>query len=337
MIKGTFFCIDAHTCGNPVRLVTSGHPNLQGKTMSDKRLDFIENYDWIRKGLMFEPRGHDMMSGAFLYPPCSDNADASILFIETSGCLPMCGHGTIGTITAALENGLLIPKVENQLIIDVPAGQLTIEYQQEANKVTSVKIFNIASYLVYRDVILTIPSLGCLKVDVSYGGNFYVIIEPQENFPGIEQWDANQILHWSLMVREIANNELTCVHPEDSSVNGISHVLWTGKPQTQGSDAANAVFYGDKAIDRSPCGTGTSARMAQLFAKGQLKIGDTFIHESYIGSQFVGKIEQIVALDTEDGKISAIMPSIEGWARVFGKNCITIDDDDPYAFGFVVQ
>ena len=337
MIKGTFFCIDAHTCGNPVRLVTSGHPNLQGKTMSDKRLDFIENYDWIRQGLMFEPRGHDMMSGAFLYPPCSNNADASILFIETSGCLPMCGHGTIGTITAALENGLLIPKVKNQLIIDVPAGQLTIEYQQEANKVTSVKIFNIASYLVYRDVILTIPSLGCLKVDVSYGGNFYVIIEPQENFPGIDQWDANQILHWSLMVREIANNELTCVHPEDSSVNGISHVLWTGKPQTQGSDAANAVFYGDKAIDRSPCGTGTSARMAQLFAKGQLKIGDTFIHESYIGSQFVGKIEQIVALDTEDGKISAIMPSIEGWARVFGKNCITIDDDDPYAFGFVVQ
>lgn len=337
MIKGTFFCIDAHTCGNPVRLVTSGHPNLQGKTMSDKRLDFIENYDWIRQGLMFEPRGHDMMSGAFLYPPCSDNSDASILFIETSGCLPMCGHGTIGTITAALENGLLIPKVENKLIIDVPAGQLTIEYQQKANKITSVKIFNVASYLAHRNVMLTIPGLGCLKVDVSYGGNFYVIVEPQENFPGIDQWDAGQILHWSLIVREIANNELSCVHPEDSSVNGISHVLWTGTPQTQGSDAANAVFYGDKAIDRSPCGTGTSARMAQLFAKGQLKIGDTFIHESYIGSQFVGKIEQIVELDTEQGKISAIMPSIEGWARVFGKNCITIDDDDPYAFGFVVK
>ena len=342
MIKGTFFCLDAHTCGNPVRLVTSGHPNLTGETMSEKRLDFIENYDWIRQGLMFEPRGHDMMSGAFLYPPCSDNADASILFIETSGCLPMCGHGTIGTITAAIEHGLLVPKKAtdtevNKLTIDVPAGQISIEYHQQGDKVTGVKIFNVASYLAHQDIILNIPGLGDLKVDVSYGGNYYVIIEPQENFPGIDQWNASQILHWSLIVREIADQTLTCVHPEDASVKGISHVLWTGKPQTQGSDAANAVFYGDKAIDRSPCGTGTSARMAQLFAKGLLKEGDTFVHESYIGSQFVGKIEQVITLQSANGKITAIMPSIEGWARVFGKNCITIDDDDPYAFGFVVK
>jgi proline racemase len=342
MIKGTFFCIDAHTCGNPVRLVTSGHPNLKGKTMSEKRIEFIESYDWIRQGLMYEPRGHDMMSGSFLYPPCSENADASILFIETSGCLPMCGHGTIGTITAAIENGLLAPKTDsvngmNKLTIDVPAGQVLIEYQQKEEKVTSVKIFNVASYLAHRDVILDIPGLGTLKVDVSYGGNYYVIVEPQENFPGIEQWDANQILQWSLIVREIANSQLTCIHPEDSSVNGISHVLWTGVPQTKGSDAANAVFYGDKAIDRSPCGTGTSARMAQLFAKGLLSLGDSFVHESYIGSQFVGKIENVVELNSSAEKIPAIMPSIEGWARVFGKNCITIDDDDPYAFGFVVK
>jgi proline racemase len=305
--------------------------------MSEKRLDFIENYDWIRQGLMFEPRGHDMMSGSFLYPPCSDNADASILFIETSGCLPMCGHGTIGTITAALENGLLTPKTKGELIIDVPAGQITIEYQQQQDKVTSVKIYNVASYLAHRDITLDIPELGTLKVDVSYGGNFYVIIEPQDNFPGIDQWDAGQILHWSLIVREVANKELTCVHPENVSVKGISHVLWTGKTQTKGSDAANAVFYGDKAIDRSPCGTGTSARMAQLFAKGQLKLGDTFIHESYIGSQFFGKIEQVTEIESDNGKITAIMPSIQGWARVFGKNCITIDNDDPYAYGFVVK
>jgi len=342
MIKGTFFCIDSHTCGNPVRLVTSGHPDLKGSTMSEKRLEFIEHYDWIRQGLMFEPRGHDMMSGSFLYPPCSDNADASILFIETSGCLPMCGHGTIGTITAAVENGLLAPKTTSdnehkQLKIDVPAGQISVEYQQKNEKVTAVKIFNVASYLAHRDVILDIPGLGCIKVDVSYGGNFYVIVEPQENFPGIDEWDSNKILHWSLIVREVASETLTCVHPNDDSVHGISHVLWTGKPQTKGSDSANAVFYGDNAIDRSPCGTGTSARMAQLFTKGLLSLGDTFVHESYIGSQFVGKIEQVVELDSANGKIPAIMPSIEGWARVFGKSCITIDDDDPYAFGFVVK
>lgn len=337
MIKGTFFCLDAHTCGNPVRLVTSGHPNLRGETMSEKRQDFLENHDWIRQGLMFEPRGHDMMSGAFLYPPCSDNADASILFIETSGCLPMCGHGTIGTVTAALEAGLITPRVEGQLIIDVPAGQINVDYQMADGKVTSVKIYNVAAFLAHQDVELAIPELGKLTVDVSYGGNFYVIVEPQANFPGIDQWSASDILRWSPIVREAASKALDCVHPQDPTVNGVSHVLWTGVPQSEGSDAANAVFYGDKAIDRSPCGTGTSARMAQLFAKGQLTQGDTFTHESYIGSQFVGKVEQVVELDTPNGKIKAIKPSIQGWAHVFGKNCITIDDEDPYAFGFTVK
>ena len=184
---------------------------------------------------------------------------------------------------------------------------------------------------------LEIPELGPLKVDVSYGGNFYVIVEPQENFPGIDLWDAGQILRWSPIVREIASQTLKCVHPEDPSVNGISHVLWTGKFQTNGSDAANAVFYGEKAIDRSPCGTGTSARMAQLFTKGLLSKGDTFVHESYIGSQFIGKIEDVIDIDMPTGKIPAIMPSIQGWAKIFGSNRITIDDDDPYAFGFVVK
>ena len=337
MIKGTFFCIDAHTCGNPVRLVTSGHPNLRGTTMSEKRQDFLENYDWIRKGLMFEPRGHDMMSGSFVYPPCSEGADASILFIETSGCLPMCGHGTIGTVTAAIENGLITPRVEGQLTLDVPAGQIRIDYQTEGKKVTSVKIYNVAAYLAHQDIVLDVPGLGQLKVDVSYGGNYYVIVEPQENFPGIDQWSASDILHWSPIVREVAAKAVECIHPEDPTVNGVSHVLWTGKPQQSDSDAANAVFYGDKAIDRSPCGTGTSARMAQLFARGQLSKGDTFVHESYIGSQFVGKIEDVVEVETAKGPIKMIKPSIAGWAKVFGKNCITIDEDDPYAFGFTVS
>lgn len=337
MNKGTFFCIDAHTCGNPVRLVTSGHPELKGETMSEKRQDFLENHDWIRQGLMFEPRGHDMMSGAFLYPPCCENSDGSILFIETSGCLPMCGHGTIGTVTAAIQAGLLKPKQPGKLILDVPAGQINIDYQMTGDQVSAVKLYNVAAYLAHQNVELNIPELGKLTVDVSYGGNFYVIVEPQENFPGIDQWSADEILRWSPIVRQVASDVLICVHPEDPTVNGVSHVLWTGQPQTIGSDSANAVFYGEKAIDRSPCGTGTSARMAQLFAKGELTLGDTFTHESYIGSQFIGKIEAIVELGDEQKKIQAIKPSIQGWAKVFGKNCITIDDDDPYAFGFSVK
>ncbi|QYJ96304.1 4-hydroxyproline epimerase [Shewanella alkalitolerans] len=332
MLKGTFFCVDAHTCGNPVRLVTSGHPDLKGRTMSEKRQDFLAQYDWIRKALMFEPRGHDMMSGAFLYPPCSDNADAAILFIETSGCLPMCGHGTIGTITAALESGLLTPKTPGQLTIDVPAGQIKVQYQQTGAKVDWVKIFNVPAYLAHKDVVLDIPGLGPLKIDVSYGGNYYAIVDPQANFAGLRHWNAGDILRWSPIVREIAHRELNCVHPDDPTVNGVSHVLWTGDTISEGSNGANAVFYGDKAIDRSPCGTGTSARLAQLYSRGELKVGDEYTHESIIGSQFVGRIEAA----TKVGEFDAIMPSIKGWARITGHNAITVDDDDPYAFGFQV-
>lgn len=333
MIQGTFFCIDAHTCGNPVRLVTSGHPELRGLTMSEKRLDFIERFDWIRQALMFEPRGHAMMSGSFLYPACSDNADASVLFIETSGCLPMCGHGTIGTVTAALEQGLLQPKVPGELVLDVPAGQVQIHYQQQDGKVSSVKIRNVPSYLAIQDASVYVPELGDIRFDVAYGGNFYVIIEPQLNFPGLEHWSAAEVLRYSPLVRQAVNAAFEVVHPLDPSIRGIRHVQWTGKARNPGSDAANAVFYGENAIDRSPCGTGTSARMAQLFSKGLLKLGDSFVHESIIGSQFIGRIEA----ETEVAGHPAIIPSIEGWAKVYGFNQIQVDNTDPYAYGFEVK
>jgi len=337
MLKGTYFCIDAHTCGNPVRLVTSGHPPLKGSNMSEKRAHFQQQYDWIRTALMFEPRGHDMMSGSFLYPPCSDNADAAILFIETSGCLPMCGHGTIGTVTAALEAGLLQPKTPGKLTIDVPAGQIQVEYafsteQGKSNQVEWVRIYNVASFLAHEGIQIDVPELGALTVDIAYGGNFYIIVEPQDNFPGTDQWSAADILRFSPVIRDIINEQVVCQHPDDPRVNGASHLLWTGNPKQHSSSAANAVFYGDKAIDRSPCGTGTSARMAQLFARGQLTVGQEFVHESFIGSQFIGRVES----STEVGGKPAIMPSVRGWAKVYGKNCITIDEDDPYYQGFQV-
>ncbi|MBL4773885.1 MAG: 4-hydroxyproline epimerase [Alcanivoracaceae bacterium] len=332
MIKGIFSCIDAHTCGNPVRVVTSCAPDLQGSTMSEKRQDFLQNHDWIRKGLMFEPRGHDIMSGSIIYPPINEDADASILFIETSGCLPMCGHGTIGTVTVAIESGLIIPKTPGFLILDVPAGKLRVEYQQKNGKVISVKIFNVPCYLAYKDVEVICPDLGRLKIDIAYGGNYYAIVDPQKNYSGLEDFSPNDILKYSPIIRDLLNQCVQPVHPEDPSVNGVSHLLWTGKPQHPESTAANAVFYGEKAIDRSPCGTGTSARMAQWHAKGLLKKGQKFVHESIIGSQFIGHIEQ----ETTVGDFPAIIPSIQGWAKTFGHNTITIDDDDPFAYGFTV-
>lgn len=331
-MKKTFFCIDAHTCGNPVRLVAGGGPILEGKNMSEKRQHFLREFDWIRKGLMFEPRGHDMMSGSILYPPSDPANDIAILFIETSGCLPMCGHGTIGTVTIAIEEGLVVPKKEGVLKIEVPAGLIHIEYKQENKKVTSVKLKNIKSFLAAEGITATCPDLGELTMDVSYGGNFYAIVDVQKNFTGIENFRAEQLIGWSRTLRNNINANHTFVHPDNPTINGCSHILWAGKVIDPTSTARNAVFYGDKAIDRSPCGTGTSARLAQWHAKGKLKKGEPFIHESIIGSKFIGRVEEETDLQ---GK-PAIIPSIEGWAVITGYNTIIMDDADPYAHGFQV-
>ena len=332
MAKQSFFCIDGHTCGNPVRLVAGGGPLLQGSTMMERRAHFLAEYDWIRTGLMFEPRGHDVMSGSILYPPTREDCDIAILFIETSGCLPMCGHGTIGTVTMAIEHGLIKPKTPGVLRLDTPAGLVIAEYKQVGEYVEEVRITNVPSFLYAEGLTVECPGLGEIKVDVAYGGNFYAIVEPQENYRDMADHPAGDLIAWSPVVRQRLNEKYTFEHPENPGINRLSHMLWTGKPTNPEADARNAVFYGDKAIDRSPCGTGTSARMAQLHAKGKLKAGDSFIHESIIGSLFKGKVEKEV---TVAGR-PAIIPSIGGWARMTGLNTIFIDDRDPFAHGFVV-
>jgi len=333
MSRHTFSCIDGHTCGNPVRLVAGGGPQLYGSTMMERRAHFLAEYDWIRTGLMFEPRGHDVMSGSILYPPTREDCDVAILFIETSGCLPMCGHGTIGTVTMAIENGLVKPKTPGVLRLDTPAGLVIAEYRQEGEYVEEVRITNVPSFLYAEGLTVECPTLGDIKVDVAYGGNFYAIVEPQENYGDMSDYSAGDLIAWSPVVRQRLNEQYTFEHPENPAINRLSHMLWTGKPKHTEADARNAVFYGDKAIDRSPCGTGTSARMAQLHSKGRLKAGDSFVHESIIGSLFKGRVEKETSVKNK----SAIIPSIGGWARQTGLNTIFIDDRDPFAHGFVVQ
>ena len=327
-----FICIDGNTAGNPVRVVMSPTPKLEGNTMIEKRIHFLKEFDWIRKGLMFEPRGHDMMSGSFFFPPQDASNDVAVLFIETSGCLPMCGHGLIGTITILIEEKLVFPKEKGILRVETPAGLFIASYTQEAEKVTAVKFTNIPSFLYASGLEVEHPELGKLKVDVAYGGNFYAIVDPQANFKGIEDYTAGKLIDFSKSLRILVNELQEFIHPEDSNIQGCSHVLWAGKTLDKTSTARNAVFYGDKAIDRSPCGTGTSARMAQWFAQDKLKVGSNFIHESIIGSTFKGTVEQ----KTTAGSFSAITPSIEGSARITGYNTILIDSKDPYAAGFQV-
>ncbi len=332
MAVSRFTCIDAHTCGNPVRVVKHGGPDLDGSSMIERRAHFLQEWDWIRTGLMFEPRGHDIMSGSILYESTRDDCDIAILFIETSGCLPMCGHGTIGTVTVMLQEGLVTPREPGLVRLDTPAGRVDAYYEMEGDRVSSVRLINIPSFLYKTGLKVDCPDLGEISVDVAYGGNFYAIVDAQDNFSDINDFTAADLIRWSPIVRTRLNELYTFEHPEDERICGMSHMLWTGAPKVDGSHARNAVFYGNKAIDRSPCGTGTSSRMAQWAAQGKLNEGDSFVHESIIGSQFTGRVERT----TKVGPFDAIVPSIAGWARVTGYNEILIDDDDPYAHGFQV-
>jgi 4-hydroxyproline epimerase len=276
-----------------------------------------------------------MMSGSILFPPHDPVNDFAILFIETSGCLPMCGHGTIGTVTIAIEEGLVIPKIPGRINMEAPAGLVKIEYGQTGKKVDWVKLTNVKSYLAAEALTITCPELGEINFDVAYGGNYYAIVDPQKNFTGIHDFTAAKIIQYSQVMRKEINKKYPnmFIHPENDTIRDVTHMLWTGNPIDAASSGRNAVFYGDKAIDRSPCGTGTSARIAQLHAKGKLKKGEDFIHESYIGSKFIGRIEEETTLN---GKV-AVVPSVQGWAKIYGYNTIIIDEeDDPYAHGFQV-
>ncbi len=326
----TFSCIDGHTCGNPVRLVVGGGPFLTGATMSEKRQDFIARFDWVRRSLMFEPRGHDAMSGAILYPPLREDCDIAILYIEVTGCLPMCGHGTIGSVTFALEHGLVTLREEGVVALDAPAGRVTATFVRDGAHIDSVRLTNVPSYLAMAEVLVAVDGLGELVVDIAYGGNFYAIVDPQKNFPGLEEVSVDWLLRWSPVLRRRVNEVVGVVHPDDPTIRGVSHVEWTGAPRDPKAHGRNAVFYGARAIDRSPCGTGTSARMAQLAAKGRLKVGDSFIHESIIGTLFDGRVEAAARVAT----YAAIVPSVSGWARQHGLNTIFVDTRDPLAGGF---
>jgi 4-hydroxyproline epimerase len=244
----------------------------------------------------------------------------------------MCGHGTIGTVTMAIERGLVQPKTPGVLKLDAPAGVVTASYSMEGPFVTSVRITNVPSYLHARGLEADVPGLGPITLDVAYGGNFYAIVDPQPNFPGLEHVQPSDVLNWAPKVRRVFGEKFLFQHPVKPDIRGLSHVMFTGAPTQATSTARNAVFYGDKAIDRSPCGTGTSARMAQWAATGRLRDADAFVHESIIGSQFTGRIEG----RTSVGKHAAIIPSIQGWARLTGYNTIFVDDRDPYWRGFQV-
>lgn len=334
MTRHRFKCIEGHTEGMPVRMVIDGAPTLPGATMNDRRRYFVTHHDWIRRALMLEPRGHSHMSGTLLYPPLSADADMSMLFIETSGCLPMCGHASIGSISFALEAGLVVPKRPGTVIVDVPAGKLVARYETSGDRIASVRFTNVPSFLLHRDVEIELPPLGRLSVDIAYGGNFYPIVDVQPNFPGCEHFSPEQLLEWGRQMQARVNEAVDVVHPDHPEIRGVRHCMWTGRPLSEDADGRAVVIAGDSLIDRSPCGTGTSARVAQRFARGWLKADDTYRHQSLIGSCFIGRVGSAAKLNSG---IDAVLPSIEGRAWITGHAEHEVDDSQPYAHGFALQ
>ena len=334
MTRHRFDCIEGHTEGMPVRMVIDGAPELQGASMNARREYFVAEYDWIRRALMLEPRGCAHMSGTILYPPMSPDADMSLLFIETSGCLPMCGHASIGSVTFALEAGLVKPRQPGVVVVDVPAGQLTARYEMNGDKVRNVRFTNVPSFLLHRDLEVEHPVFGKLVIDIAYGGNFYPIVEVQPNFPGCEHFSADQLLEYGRQMQAVVNRALDVVHPDNPRIRGVKHCMWTGAPLSKDADARAVVIAGDLIVDRSPCGTGTSARVAQRHARGWLREGETFTHESIIGSAFVGRVEAVTKLESG---LDAVLPSIEGRAYITGRAQHIVDDAEPYPQGFSLQ
>lgn len=326
--------VDSHTEGMPTRVVTSGFGTVPGKSMFEKKRYVEENLDYLRTRLMFEPRGHSSMSGSILLPPTNPEADLGVVFIEVSGCLPMCGHGTIGTVTVALETGLL-PRTEpvTYVTLDTPAGLVQAEATIENDKVKRVKIRNVPAFLYRQDVTVDVPGFGPLTLDLAYGGNFYAILPAESVGLSLETRLTQQLIEAGMRIMAATSEQVKIEHPVNPGINELKHVLFTGPADVEGADAKNAVIIYPGTVDRSPCGTGTSARMAQLNGRGQLPLNQPFVHESLIGTTFTGELVEEVQLTSE---VRAVVPTIAGRAWITGFNQLVLDPDDPFPAGFLV-
>ncbi|GIH24688.1 proline racemase [Acrocarpospora phusangensis] len=327
--KRVFHAVDSHTEGMPTRVITGGVGVIPGATMAERREHFMAELDHVRTLLMYEPRGHAAMSGAILQPPTRPDADWGVLFIEVSGCLPMCGHGTIGVATVLVETGMVeVTEPVTTIRLDTPAGLVTASVAVEDGAARSVTIQNVASYSVALDQTVKVAGYGEITYDLAYGGNFYAIIPIEAVGLPFDRAYKQQILDAGLAIMDAIPEP---VHPLDPGIRGCHHVQFVAP----GSDARlsrHAMAIHPGWFDRSPCGTGTSARMAQLHARGELPVGTDFVNESFIGTRFTGRLIE----ETTVGGHPAVVPTITGRAWVTGTAQYFLDPSDPFPKGFLL-
>ncbi|MEU2615234.1 proline racemase family protein [Micromonospora sp. NPDC007271] len=330
-----FHAIDSHTEGMPTRVITGGVGVIPGSSMAERRQYFLDHLDHIRTLLMYEPRGHSAMSGAILQPPTRPDADWGVLYIEVSGCLPMCGHGTIGVATVLVETGM-VPVTEpvTQIRLDTPAGLVVAEVAVRDGRAESVTLRNVAAYVHELDATVEVPGLGTLTLDVAFGGNFYAIIGLDQlgiAFTPAEPRVRQRMLDAGLAIMDAVTEQLNPVHPENPDIAGCHHV-YLAAPGSDARHSRHAMAIHPGWFDRSPCGTGTSARMAQLHARGELPLNTDFVNESIIGSRFVGRLLEPT---TVAGR-PAVVPTFTGRAWITGTAQYFLDPTDPFPAGFLL-
>lgn len=324
--------MDSHTEGMPTRVITGGVGTIPGATMAQRRQWFMENCDDVRTLLMYEPRGHASMSGAILQPPTRPDADYGVLFIEVSGLLPMCGHGTIGVATVLVETGMVsVVEPVTTIRLDTPAGLVIAEVSVVGGAARSVTIRNVPSFSLALDQSVSVQGYGEVHYDMAFGGNFYAVVELDELQLPFERAAKDQLLAAGLAIMDAINAENRPVHPEQADINGCHHV-YLKAPGSTAAHSRHAMAIHPGWFDRSPCGTGTSARMAQLHARGELALDTDFINESYIGTRFTGRL----VAETTVGGLPAVIPTITGRAWVTGTAQYMIDPEDPFQAGFLL-
>lgn len=324
--------VDSHTEGMPTRVVVGGVAPIPGATMAERRTHFLEHMDDVRLLLMREPRGHSAMSGAILQPTTRDDADVGVLYIEVSGCLPMCGHGTIGVATVLVEMGM-VPVTEpvTTVRLDTPAGLVVVDVAVEDGRARHVTLTNVPSFVTGLDQTVKVAGLGEVTYDMAYGGNFYAILPLERIGLPFERSAGQEILGAGLAIMEAVNEQARPSHPERPEIAVCHHVQFTA-PGKDGAHSRNAMAIWPGWFDRSPCGTGTSARMAQLHARGELALGEDFVNESFIGTRFVGRLTE----QTSVAGLPAVVPTIQGRAWVTGTAQYMLDPSDPFPAGFTL-
>ena len=325
-----FAAVDSHTEGMPTRVITGGVGPIPGASMLERKLHFEAELDDLRLLLMREPRGHGAMSGAILQPPTRADADWGVLFIEVSGCLPMCGHGTIGVATVLVETGMVeVSEPETVVRLDTPAGLVEARVAVEGGRARSVTLRNVPSFLHARDASVDLPGAGSVRYDMAFGGNFYALVPAAEAGLDVDPAQARALIDRGLQMIAAIDASDRPVHPEDPRIDGCRHVVFHA-PGRDGADAIAATAIHPGWLDRSPCGTGTSARLAQLHARGELALGDSFVNESVIGTRFTGRIAE----ETSVGGRPAIVPEITGRAWITAMGQYLLDAEDPFPAGF---